>query len=172
MWEFLLLLVSISIIMMCTKSVFTSSNKIYKNQLKFLKLCEEIQKEGLSEQVLETIFYAVNVVVVIYYLFFYITSAVIVNNNFYTLIAAALSVEACRSCVKTKQIIETKQPIKLTIFNKFSQVVGLLYSLYFVYFYITTTFTTYEISDLVIGVIIGSTIVLGIRYLKKVLKNR
>ena len=112
---------------------------------------------------MKTIFYAVNVVVVIYYLFFYIASAVIVNNNFYTLIAAALSVEVCRSCVKTKQIIETKQPIKLTIFNKFSQVVGLLYSLYFVYFYITTTFTAYEISDLVIGVIIGSTIVLGIR---------
>ena len=171
MVTFIMLAFSFSIFLNYTRGLIKSkSDDFIKVQADFLVLLDQTEKEG-GKSLFKKIFIVVGIMMTLYYLLFFIISAIIFDMTWITYAACLLGVISVQNILLLFDLLKHEKIVKTSyLINKIVQILGFLYTGYFIVYYMTLKFDLMDLARFGWGIGVG-VLVLFICLVKKRTKD-
>lgn len=126
---------------------------------------DEGYRNGLSKKAFKQSYYVLGLLMTVYYIAYFIISGLVFNYDYIEYLVAVFVVTSIHNYTKSVRFMKLEKPLKVNLFEKLMSTLGLIYTLFFLY-YLTDTRTG---GSLVVYLIVGFAIgLIAIRSFKKV----
>jgi len=163
MGTFIMLAITISMIFTYTRSLFRTKAEAMNAQTELIAALDSVESQGVQRDALKMGAVLTGIFMSLFYIVFFISSAVILNNSVATIIGALFSVLSIRSFMIAIDFIKNEKLKPINNLYKVGTLAGLLYTLYFLIYYLTMKFNITEIIYLGIGMAFGGAAIYAIK---------